>query len=150
MQEKILGWLFKGYRARLERDYQLYQETLKAGLDIKDVIRERLRGVRPGHPEEDRLQNKLASMETGERLAFLSKAQDVVSNETVKEVILYLITETEHRAILHAEPSEVNAHRMTINGLMLFEEQMASLSSMYQEEKKITEKMTETERHSAV
>lgn len=150
--EKILGWLFRGYVRRLDEDYRQKERVLKASLDIKDIVRERLKGVRPGHPDDvNWLNNKIASMELPERLDFLSKAHAVSHNDTFKVVTEYLMVEAQRKATLDAvDIIDVNFQRATINGLQLLEDELERLASMYLEEKKAHELMTIQESHEVI
>lgn len=151
MKDKLLAWLFKGYAKNLRRQSKLELDAYKASVDVKDIVRARLKGLRPGNPDEDRLQNKLARMETPERLEFLSKAHDMVQNWAFREVCRYIIEEAEHKAVLYATTmEEVNFQRATVNGVQLIEEELKGLSTMYIEEKKLNRGMTEAERHGVI
>lgn len=153
---KIIGWLLKGHVRRIAEQYKrnAYNEVeaYKASLDVKDIVRERLKGVRPNHPDDTtRLQNLIASMDDVERLAFLSKAQDIVKSKAFQEVSLSLIIESEHKAMLHATSmEEVNFNRATINGIALLQEEFESLSTMYSEEKDSIQKLSEEDRHAII
>ena len=157
MKDKLLAWLFKDYAKRLksDADYELKLkiDTFKAGFDIKDLIRERLKGIRPNHPEENTiLQNHLAGLDDVSRLAFLSKAYGIVeNNEAFKIVIQSLIVEQEHYAMIHSsDMTDVNFGRATINGIMLLEDTMTLLRNMYINETEVAKKMTDEERLSAL
>ena len=151
--EKILGWVFKDYKLRLEKDYEHKVQLFKASVDMQDVLRERLKGVRPMHPDDNAtwLRDKVASMESTERLDFLSKAHAVHTNKVFKEVILFLLTESMRKTTLEAaDIIEVNFNRATINGLQLLEEEIETFSTMYIEEKKLQEIMTTQESHEPI
>ncbi len=153
---KLLGWLFKGYIKSLKEDNEnalkLQMEAFKRTIDVKDLVRERLKGIRPNHPEENTiLQNHLASLDDATRLVFLSKAHEILGNETSRKIIESIITESEHKAMMDAvDIMEVNFNRSTINGIMLYEDELNRLDTMYKEEVKLREIMTEEERLSAI
>lgn len=128
-------------------------EAYKASFDIKDIVRERLRGIRPNRPDEESiLQIHLAGLDDASRLAFLSKAYDIIkNNETLKTVILSLIVEAEHKAMIYSvDMEEVNFNRATVNGIMVLEEELLRLGNMYVDEKELSKDMTEEERLSAL
>lgn len=156
MWNKILGWLFKSY-ARKEREIardlaDAEYSAYKRGLSIKDVVRKRLTGIRPNRPESGTiLQNHLASLDDAERLVFLSKAKDVLDNPVFSKVAESLIVEWEHNAMLYApDMPSVNFNRASINGIMLMEEEIEGLSTMFIEEQERNKKMSEEERLSAL
>lgn len=142
--DKILGWVFKNYKRRLDDNLQQEIRLFKASVDIKDVVRERLKGVRPGHPDDNLwLQDKINAMDLPERLDFLSKANAVVENRTFKEVVTFLMTEAQRKATLLAtDMDDVNFQRANINAFMLLEEQLNNLASQYFEAKKEQDLMT--------
>lgn len=156
MKDKLLGWLFKGYAKRLKDDsenvLELQIEAFRRTLDVKDLIRERLKGIRPNHPEENTvLQNHLAKLDDATRLVFLSKAHDIMENETSKVVIESLIVESEHKAMIESvDMVDVNFNRSSINGIMLYEDEMTRLDVMFKEEQEKNKVMTEEERLSAL
>lgn len=156
MKEKILGWLFKGYVAKLktnsEASLELQMEAFKATLDIKDVVRERMKSVRPTHPDSNTiLSDHMAGLDDVGRMSFLSKAKDVTTNETFKIVTLSLLVELEQKAGLVADDMvEVNFNRASLNGVQLIEEELISLTSTYYKEQEEQKKMTEEERLSAL
>lgn len=156
MKEKILGWLFKGYTQKLKADnessFELKMEALKATLDIRDVVRERMKSVRPTHPDANTiLSDHMAGLDDESRRAFLSKAKDVTSNETFKIVVLSLLVELEQKAGLVAgDMVEVNFNRASINGIQILEEELIGLTSTYYKEQEEQKKMTEDERLSAL
>jgi hypothetical protein len=156
MKNKILGWLFKSYAEGVKEDgrktLELQMEAFKATFDVKDLIREKLKGIRPSHPDDDTvLQTHLAGLDDASRLAFLAKAHAVITNETYQVVIKSLIVESLHDAMLNAgDMTEVNFNRATINGLILVEDELMTLDKMYLEEQERTKKMTEEERLSAL
>jgi len=148
MKNKLLKWLFRGYAKGLDEQASLKEEAFNATFDVKDLIRERLKGIRPNHPESGTiLENHLKGLDSGERLVFLSKANEALKNETLQVVMKSIIIESEHKAMLEAgEMVSVNFNRATINGAMLIEEELEGLKSMYKEETKDKEKMTEEEK----
>ena len=153
MKEQLLGWVFSGYKRRLEQDYEDKNRLFKASVDVKDIVRERLKGVNPKRPDENMasLMTLVASFETPERLDFLSKAYTVSENATLTTVIDYLMTECMRKTTLEAtDIIDMNFQRATINGLMLLEEELSNLAGMYLEEKKLQEIMTPDERLSAL
>jgi hypothetical protein len=156
MKDKILGWLFKGYIKQLKESSQdevkLQIEAYRATLDVRDIVRAKLKGVRPNHPYDDTiLQNHLSSLDDATRLVFLSHAHEVVENETYKKVVLSLIVQSEHDAIMNAKDIvEVNFSRATINGLILIEDELLILDKMYREEEAMRKVLTEEERLSAI
>lgn len=145
MKEKILGWLFSSYSARLEKDYVHKMQLFKASVDYRDLVRERLKGVRPGHPDdiEDALRSRIGNMDTPERLDFLSKAHAIAISMVFLEVNTDIMSRAMRRAALHAgDIEEVNFQRATINGIQLAEEEFNGLSALYLESKKEKEEMT--------
>jgi len=150
--DAILAFLFKGYSRRIREMHHNLFEDYKSTLGVKDLIRERLKGIKPNNPEDNTvLQNYLNSLDNNERLAFLSKAHEIVKNKTFRIVVESQIIESEHKAMVQAEDmNQVNFNRATINGLMLIEEELIGLSGMYQEEKDGLEKLTEQERTSVI
>lgn len=147
--DKILGWVFKGYKRRLDENLQQEIRMFKASVDIRDIVRERLKGIKPGRPDEDKaLYGKIASMGIPERLEFLSKAHTIVSdNTTFKTVCDYLLFEAMRKAAQDSvDIIEVNFQRATMNGIMLLEDELTYLSGLYVEEKKLAEAMTLEER----
>ena len=145
MQDKILGFMFRGYKRRLDEDYNNKVQLFEASVDIKDVLRERLKGVRPGHPNDNPtwLNTYVLSLETPERLDFLSKLYAVSKNEAFTKVIEYLMTESQRKATLEAENmGEVNFQRANINALQLLEEELDYYAKLYVEEKKAKELLT--------
>lgn len=156
MKEKILGWLFKGYVARLEKESQetldLRIEAFKATFDVKDLIRARMKSVRPTHPDSNTvLSDHMAGLDDESRLAFLAKAKDVTSNETFKIITFSLLVELEQKAGLYASDMvEVNFNRASINGVQLIEEELQGLTATYYKEQKERGAMTEEERLSAL
>jgi len=142
---KISSWILKDHIQKLEEDYKIRLEEdvgnriklFKASVDIKDLVRERLQGINPGRPDDDRLQNLLDSFESPERLEFLSKAHNVIENRAFVEVVTYLMAESMKKAALLAnEMGEVNYQRAVVNGLTLLENELGRLSRMYVDEKK--------------
>lgn len=156
MKDKILGWLFKSHVKRLkessETALELQMEAFERTLDVKDLIRERLKGIRPNHPEENTiLQNHISTLDDASRLVFLSKAHEVMENPTAKLVMESLMIESEHKAMIEAvDIVDVNFNRASINGLMLYEEEMERLDTMYKTEKEQQKEMTDAERLSAL
>lgn len=153
---KILGWLFKGYARRLKEStdstLELQMEAFKASIDPVKLIRERLKGVRPNHPDDGSiLQNHLASLSDYDRLSFLLKAHEVINNESFKMLITSLIVEEEHDSMMYSENMvAVNFNRATINGFMLVEENLQNLDVMWKEESEKNKVMSEEERLSAL
>ena len=125
MKEKILGWLFKGYAQKLKREsdraFNLKWEAYKATFDVKDLIRARMKSVRPTHPDANTiLSDHIAGLDDESRLAFVAKAKDVTNNETFKVVVLSTLVELEKKASLEANDMvEVNFNRASINGVQL-------------------------------
>jgi len=150
--EKVLTFLFKDYKNRLDENYRLEKRAFEAGVDIKDIVRERLKGVRVVHPDKRSwLMDTIAQMERPERLDFLSKAHSAGENKALTTVIDFLLTESQSKSALDARDMvEVNFNRATANGLMLLEEQIAVLSQMYTEEKKREELMPPEERFNSI
>jgi len=150
--DKVLSFVFRGYAKRLQTNSRLEKDLYEATFDVKDLVRGKLKGLRPGHPDDDFLSDKLESMDEPERLDFLLKAQEVVKNGTFQEVLKYLIIESEHKAMLYSvDMTEVNFNRATINGLMLISEELERLGSMYKEQQEaVKNKMSEEDKHSAI
>lgn len=148
MKNKLLAILFKEYKQKLDEKYQLDISLFKATVDEKYIVRERLKGVRPGHPDSNSnyLIDKVNSMETPVRLDFLSKAHTLQGSTVLKEIIEFLMTECMRKATLEASDIvEVNFQRATVNGLSLLEEEILRFSSLYKEEMKRKELMGEGE-----
>mgnify|MGYP006921376270 CR=1 FL=1 len=148
MQDKILTFLFKGYKRRLDSDYDNKVKLYEASVDLKDVLRERLKGIRPGHPDENPswLNNYILSLDTPERLDFLSKLYAVSNNEAFKKVTEYFMSEAMRKSTLETDNmGEVNYQRANINALMLLEEELDYYAKLYVEEKKAKELMTKEE-----
>lgn len=142
MQNLILGWVFRGYKRRLDEDYTNKVQLLEASVDLKDILRERLKGIRPGHPSDNPtwLNTYISSLDTPERLDFLSKLYAVSKNEAFTKVIEYLMSESQRKATLEADNmGEVNYQRANINALMLLEEELSYYAQLYVEEKKARE-----------
>jgi len=153
MKYKILGWVFKDYKRGLDENLMLEKRVFKATGDVKDIVRERLKGIRPGHPDENSnwLAVHISNMEKPERLEFLSKAHTILKDTTFKVVMEYLMTEAMRKATLEAgDIVDVNFQRATVNGLMLLEEELSNLSSTYLEEKKLQELITIEESYEVV
>ena len=154
--EKLLGWLFKGYAQKLkadsERSLELQMEAFKATLDIKDVIRARMKSVRPTHPDSNTiLSDHIAGLDEVGRASFLSKAKDVTSNEAFKTVALSLLVEFQQKASLFAnDMTEVNFNRASINGIQTLEDELIGLTSTYYKEQEERSKMTKEERFSVL
>ena len=145
MLNTILGWVFRGYKRRLDDDYKNKVQLFEASVDIKDMLRERLKGIRPGHPSDNLtwLNTYIVSLDTPERLDFLSKLYAVSHNEAFTKVVEYLITESQRKATLEADNmGEVNYQRANINALMLLEEELDYYAKLYVEEKKAKELLT--------
>lgn len=136
------------YHSQMVAEIDFYKQTL----DIKDLIRERLKGIRPNHPEDNTiLQNHLAGLDDASRLAFLSKAHDVTENTTFKVVLTSLMIESEHKGMIDSvDMEEVNFNRASINGLMLMEEELTLLDKSYKVEKSHNDTMTDEERLSTL
>lgn len=157
MKNKILAWLFKDYAKRLKEEssktLELQMEAYKATFNVKDAIRERLKGIRPNNPDDNSiLNNHLSSLDDQSRLAFLSKAYEIIENNTTLKVVIdSIIIEQEHNSMMYAsDMAEVNFGRGSINGVMLVEESLNSLSGMYKKEKEFNQKMSEEERLSVL
>jgi hypothetical protein len=152
IKEKILGWLFKGYVKKLkeetEHTLELQMEAFKATLDIKDIVRARMKSVRPTHPDSNTiLSDHIASLDDVGRTSFLAKAKDVTSNETFKTVVISLLVEFQQKASLFAgDMTEVNFNRASINGIQVLEEELVELTTTYYKEQEENKNMTENER----
>lgn len=145
MLNTILGWVFRGYKRRLDENSMLEKRTFEASVDLKDIVRERLKGIRPGHPSDNPswLNNYIISLDTPERLDFLSKLYAVSNNKAFTMVIEYLMSESQRKATLEADNmGEVNYQRANINALMLLEEELDYYAKLYVEEKKAKELLT--------
>jgi hypothetical protein len=158
MKNKILEYLFRSYARKVKAEAQevaeLKFEAYKSTLDIKDLIRERFKGVRLNRYDDNTiLENHLGSLEDeNTRLAFLSKAYDIIkNNDAFKIVVESLLVQSEHQAALFSEdmPS-VNFNRATCNGAMLVEEELGRLSSMYLSEKDSNKPLTQEEKHGII
>ena len=156
MKHKLLGWLFKGYVRKLNREsehtLELQMEAFKATLDIKDLIRERMKSIRPRHPDDDTiLRNHIAGLDDEDRLSFYSKAHQVTKNKAFQIIVESLLAEFQQKAGLYADDmTSVNFNRAGVNGVQLLEEELTGLSATYKKEQKERQKMTETERYSAI
>jgi len=153
MFNQMLVFLFKGYarkvRKQAEDEFNLKLEAYKASLDIKDLIRERFQSVRIGHPNDDSLViTHLASLDDASRIAFLSKAYDVIEkNETFKMVLNSLLIDSQKQASLYSEDMvNVNFNRASVNGMMLIEEELSNLAGMYIREKEDNKQMSTEEK----
>ncbi len=145
LKDTILGWVFSGYKRRLDDDYNNKVQLFEASVDIKDMLRERLKGIRPGHPDDNPswLNNYILSLEKPERLDFLSKLYAVSKNEAFTKVIEYFMSESMRKATLEAEDmTKVNFQRANINALQLLEEELDYYAKLYVEEKKAKELLT--------
>lgn len=151
MKKRILEWLFKSYARKLQKDniklLKLQMEAFKETLDVKDVIRKRMKSVRPNHPDSDTvLANHLASLDDETRIAFLGKAKSVMDNETLKVVVLSLLVELQQKASLYSNDMvSVNFNRASINGVQLLEEELQNLTSLYHKENSERQKITPEE-----
>lgn len=157
MINKILEYLFRSYTLNIKRKadeaLELKFEAYKATLNISDVIAERYRGIRIGRPNGfSILENKLGSLDDESRLAFLSKAHNIIqNNETFKIVIDSLIVESVENAGLNAENmTNVNFNRAEGKGILLVEEELQRLSSMYITEKEQNKPLTQEEKHEII
>ena len=157
MKNKILEYLFRGYskdiKIKAEEASELKFEAYKATLDIKDLIRERFKGIRLNRYDDNTiLENYLGSLDDNTRLAFLSKAHDVIkNNEAFKIVCESVLVESEHKAALYSEDmADLNFNRATGNGVVLIEEELGRLSSMYITEKDKNLPMSEEEKHAII
>ncbi len=148
MKNKILKWLFRNYAKEIEDQSSLRFEAYKQTLDIKDLIRERLRGIRPNRGDNTILQSHIIKLDDPERLVFLSKADEILKNETFRIVADSLVVESEHKSMLESgDMNHVNFNRATINGIELIEEELTALTTMFNEEQTKQIKMTEGEKH---
>ena len=158
MKNKILEYLFRRYtqdiKNKANEASELKFEAYKATIDINSVITERYGGIRKGRPGGlSILEEKLASLEDdNSRLAFLGKAYDIIkNNETFKVVVDSLIVESVEDAGVHAEDmTNVNFNRAKCKGVMLVEEELGRLSSMYISEKDKNLPMTEEEKQAII
>lgn len=156
MKEQILGWLFKGYAKKLkeesDRTLNLRFEAFEATFDVKDSIRQRMKSVRPTHPDANTiLSDHIAGLDDDSRLAFLAKAKNVTENEAFKIVVLSLLVEFQQKASLFAaDMTEVNFNRASINGVQTLEDELIGLTSTYYKESREREGMTEEERLSTL
>jgi hypothetical protein len=85
-------------------------------------------------------------------LAFLSKAYDVIkNNETFKIVCESALVELAPKALLEANDMvDVNFNRATVNGIMVIEDQLERLSSMYITEREQNKPLSEEEKHAII
>lgn len=157
MKNKILRYLFRSYAQDIEKKAEeasdLKFEAYKATLDIKDLIRERFKGIRLNrHDDVSLIEEKLSSMDDNARLEFLSKAYNVVHlNEAFKTVLESILVGSEHQATFYStDMADVNFNRATCNGLMLIEQELYRLSSMYISEKDKNLPITEEEKHEII
>ena len=157
MINKILEYLFRSYtrkiRSEAEEAFKLKLDAYKATLNVKDLIRDRYKGIRINRYNDNTLlENHLGTLDDNSRLAFLSKASDIVkNNETFKIVADSLLVEQEHASMFEAnDMTEVNFCRATANGIVLLEDELARLASMYISEKDKNTPMTEEEKQSII
>ena len=157
MKNKILEYLFRGYtnniKEKANESADLKFEAYKRTLDVKDLIRDRYKGIRINRYDDNTLlEDHLASLDDNTRLAFLGKAYDIVkNNETFKVLVNSLLVEQEHAATFEAtDMAEVNFARATANGIMLLEGELSRLSSIYISEKDKNNPMTEEEKHAII
>lgn len=156
MKDKILAWLFKSYAEKIKNDYaealEVQLDAYKQTLDVRDVVRNRMKSINPNRPDDDSvLRNHLAGLSDEARIAFLGKAKEVTDNETFKICALSLLVDLQKSAGLESNDMvEVNFNRASINGVMLLEEQLDALTSMYIKEKDEIKTMSEEERLSAL
>lgn len=158
MKNKILEYLFRRYtqdiKSKAEEASELKFEAYKATINIGDVISERYRGIRKGRPGGlTLLEEKLASLEDdNSRLAFLGKAYDIIkNNETFKVVVDSLLADSVENAGVYAEDmTNVNFNRAEGKGVLLVEEELGRLSSMYISEKDKNTPMTEEEKQAII
>lgn len=158
MKNKILGFLFPmytlGIKMKANEAADLKFEAYKATIHIGDVISERYRGVRKTRPGGlTILEEKLATLDDDNtRLAFLSKAYDIIkNNDTFKVVVDSLLAESVEDAGINADSmTDVNFARATGKGVLQVEEELGRLSSMYLSEKDKNTPMTEEEKQSII
>lgn len=158
MKNKILEYLFSGYaqdiKSKAIESADLKFEAYKATIHVGDVIAERYRGIRKNRPGGlTILEEKLATLDDdNSRLAFLSKAYDVVkNNETFRVVIDSLLAEAvEDAGVSAGDMANVNFARATGKGVLQVEEELGRLSSMYISEKDKNTPMTEEEKQSII
>ena len=150
MKDKILKWLFSGYAKRLKNYYKQELEAYKESLDIKDLIRSRLNGITIPKLKnnESAVSKHIAGLDEGERIVFLSKARDVINNETFQAVATALIVDSWRESVLSSRDMiDVNFNRATINGITILEDELGYLASIFEEEEKQgKDKMSEDEK----
>ena len=174
MKDRILGWLFPKFvektkqeaRKDVAESIQIGIDAYKATLKPQDAVRERLKGIRPNHPESRlaSIDEKLGDMDEASRLAFLSNIFDIwkknVDNEDkeqeeiampLKLVLESLMIDQFHATALEAgDMTEVNFGRATVNGLILLEDELERLANVYLEERNRNKTMSEEEEFSAI
>jgi hypothetical protein len=158
MKDKVLAYLFRRYIKKIkdeaDESANLKFEAYKTTLDINNLIAERYRGIRIGRPNGfSLLEEKLGSLDDdNSRLAFLSKAYDIIkNNETFKVVIDSLIVESIQNAGIDSnDMTSVNFNRAECKGIMLVEEELERLSSMYLTEKEQNKPLTQEEKHEII
>lgn len=158
MKNKILEYLFRGYtqdiKSKANEASDLKFEAYKATINIGDVISERYRGIRKNRPGGlTLLEEKLATLDDdNSRLAFLSKAYDIIkNNETFKVVVDSLLADSVEEAGVNAtDMTNVNFSRASGRGVLLVEEELGRLSSMYISEKEKNTPMTEEEKQTII
>jgi hypothetical protein len=148
-RDKILRILFRKYTQEIEERYKAIYETYKSTLSIKDVIRERLKGITPKRVIESEgiIQKHLESLSDEDRLAFLSKARQIVTNNTFQIIVNSIILDTEREISLRSEDIRMlDFNRATINGVILIEDMVEELSRMYESEKEMKKRLSEQEK----
>jgi len=145
IKQRIHKILFPDIDKIYEDMYTVRLNKWKEEASLKDVFRERMKGIVPNrHADNTILFTHIASLNDNDRLAFLSKAKDLMQNEAFLKISDSLIVESEHKAMIDATVmEEVNFNRATINGVTLIEDSVYELSKMYEEEKYLRDKKME-------
>lgn len=138
----IKKWLFSEERKRLNDltnqavlNLQRLREDSKTvnNLNIVDLTRENLKGFNPRLLDnEDDLPEVLGEVENQDE--FLSKVKSLKDNPAFEIIANYLIRNQIMYSVKTATPlDEINFGRATINGVSLFKEEVARLSTVFEE-----------------
>lgn len=128
----FLDWLFPRYRQHVYS--QLYES-----LDVVDLVRERLKGVRVETAYLD-------DMPKEERRDFLANAKDLHENQTLKTIAEHLQSEQIIFIAKEAKSQEhANFGRATINGIALVQDEVKRLAGIWDNETQLQESYNEHE-----
>jgi len=137
--DKLLKLIFSKKTLALETEYRFRikaEEDRLQNLDIRDVVRERLKGLRPKRVNDLDLYDEIVSMSKSERLGFLSKVYEIQNNEQFKRICDEIIKEQMLKIAKESGTmEEVNFARATINGIEIIEESIKVFSDFYLKER---------------